>query len=125
MQKSPGVVLVVLLSLANTAVQADEDWFACQPTEVTVFANRAHIRCEFSFGESTRPSYVLLFGDPRFFAVPASDERLTAAAVTLGQAAITSGRSILIAFDYFGSTGDAYGCQLNDCRPIRALRLKK
>jgi len=95
--------------------------FVCQPADVTVYASRIHIRCRYSFG-ATNPGFVLLFGDPRFFAVPATDARLTAAAVTLAQAAITSNRSIRIGFDYFDTTGEAYGCQLADCRPIRSLR---
>jgi len=100
---------------------ATEPTFYCQPVEVTVFSNRMHIRCRYALG-STNPGFVPLFGDPRFFAVPASDVRLTAAAVTLAQAAITSNRSIWIGFDYFDTTGEAYGCQLVDCRPIRSLR---
>lgn len=122
------VTTLVLLAAevgSQRVAMASDMAFSCQPIEVSVFASRMHIRCRYSLGESAHPGFVLLFGDPRFFAVPASDDRLSAAAVTLAQAAITSNRQIRIDFDYFDTTGDAYGCLLVDCRPILSLRLEK
>lgn len=118
------LVLLAAEAGSQRAAMASDMAFSCQPIEVSVFASRMHIRCRYSFG-STNPGFVLLLGDPRFFAVPASDERLTAAAVTLAQAAITTSRRIWIDFDYFDNTGDAYGCLLVDCRPILSLRLEQ
>lgn len=124
--KLSAATLVFLAGGAGSprVAMASDMAFECQPIEVSVFASRMHIRCRYSYGYPY-PPFVLLFGDPRFFAVPASNVRMSAAAVTLAQAAITSNRNILIDFDYFDFTGDAYGCLMVDCRPILSLRLAK
>src|SRR5262245_44856347 len=110
-----GAAFLAMVTTAPASAQRSagaDTWFECWPAEVSVFANRTHIGCYNSLGRPGDVTSLLLgFGNPKFFAVLASDVRLTSAAVTLGQAAITSNRRIWIAFDYFDLTGDAYGCR--------------
>ena len=124
---SAAALLIIANAIpANARVVAPDEWFECWPVEVAVFTGRTQVDCQFSIlVPLDLPGRILgaPFSDIRFFAVPASDTRLTSSTVTLGQAAITSNRSIWIAFDRLDITGQGYGCRIEDCRPIHGLKL--
>jgi hypothetical protein len=105
---------------------ADEDqggttyWHPCLVNQVATFANRVHVQC-------SNPS---IFGGVRFFAVPTSNSGEAARLMTLGAAALASGKPLGIEAKYtvipsIDGNYASWGCAEHDCRRALSVALTK
>lgn len=82
---------------------------SCTPSNVIVFANRVHIRCEETVGGI------------RFFAAPTSDAAHAARVLSVISTATVAARNVVIFYDPANTSGTAIGCAASDCRLIDAV----
>jgi hypothetical protein len=111
-----GLKLLALVSVFGIVglvpAQAMAGWFSCQPTEVIEFGNRIHVRCS---------NTVTLDGDVvRYVAIGKSDNATSARFVSLGNAALLSGKVFRV---YLATTSasNTTGCLASDCRTPAAF----
>ena len=90
--------------------QAQNKFAACKPTETAVFPERIHVRCDMPV-------------DGRFwyFAVPTTDSRNANRMLSLMIGAQLGDKFLSVLFDPADLSGGSFGCNVNDCRNIRAL----
>jgi hypothetical protein len=110
--KKFALAVVVCLGLAHEASAADV-WVDCTPVAVATFANRAHVRCTPTIG-----------GGIIYFAVNASDTAFAARFVSIGTAALVSGRGLSVFYDPADTSGTTFGCASSDCRRAKALVIR-
>jgi hypothetical protein len=106
-----GIVLLALVA-APMQAQATES-FTCKVRDVTVFSNRIHVRC-------TTATVSGIY----FFALPTSDSVQANRLLTIGSTTLVSGRKFIATFYPDATTGAAWGCQTNDCRPLVAFGIQ-
>ncbi len=82
---------------------------ACTPSNVIVFSNRVHIRCEETFGGI------------RFFAAPTSNAAHVSRILSVITTATVAGRTVVVFYDPANTSGTAIGCAASDCRLIDAI----
>ncbi|MCI5145620.1 MAG: hypothetical protein D3923_08825 [Candidatus Electrothrix sp. AR3] len=102
--------LMTGLFMANLS-QAAQTWETCTISDIAVFTNRIHVKCE--------ESYSGIY----FFSYPVSkDTASTARFLSILSASRISGHQLNILYDPSDDTsGVSYGCQAHDCRPFDAL----
>ena len=83
---------------------------SCTPAQVAVFADapRLHVRCAASVGGIL------------YFALSTSDAAQAARVLSVLTTAQVAGRTLIIRYDPADLSGASIGCQVNDCRLIRA-----
>ncbi|RMD97362.1 MAG: hypothetical protein D6816_17665 [Bacteroidetes bacterium] len=87
-------------------------WANCTPTNVAVFSERIHVRCQ------TAVNGIL------YFAFPTTNDAETARILSLFTSAQVTGRLLQVLYDPADTTtGPAIGCGANDCRVITAVVL--
>jgi hypothetical protein len=89
-------------------MEAAETWTACVPVEVATYQGRIHVRC------------AAAVGGINFFAASTQDTAYAARLLAVLTAAQVAGRTVSILFDPADQSGAGIGCQVNDCRLIRA-----
>lgn len=110
---------------ASCSAYADEDhgpasdWYACHVNQVAAYANRVHVRCS---NFSTLGLY--------YYAVPTSSSAEAARLVTLGTAALASGKPLgieakLIVTPYIDGDYASWGCALQNCRRALSVAIDK
>lgn len=113
MKFTHGLAVIMLLLCGSESVCAAEQWALCRPAEVVAYQNRVHVRCELPVA----PNIV-------FLATPTQpDFRFATRVVALAAVAQTSQKTLAILFDPADSTGTDFGCQMGDCRPLKAIGL--
>jgi hypothetical protein len=106
--------LIISLFMGALPLSADNKFGTCEPVEVGVYRERVHIRCSNQLDGFT------------FFAVPTSDPDYANRVVTVGTAAISFNKRLLVLYDPSDSTsGPRFGCLVNDCRPALGVFLLK
>ena len=107
---SQGDTAQAAVDLEPGAYQAspDQDFFTCTSTGVAVFTTRIHVECS-----PAAP------GNIRFFALGTSDANHTARTLSLLSMAHVTGKPLYIAYDASDTSGEAIGCQTEDCRLIQ------
>jgi hypothetical protein len=113
------VTLVALISaffaLGLIPAQAMAGWFACEPNEVMELGNRIHVRCS---------NTVTLDGDTvRYIAIGKSDDARSARFVSMGNAALLSGKTFIVHIPWSSDSNTA-GCATSNCRSPTAFGVK-
>ena len=93
------------------ASDSPEDTFICTPSYIGAFSTRVHVLC-------TLPAP----GGIYYFAAPTSDSKNAARVLSILLTAKSLGKTLQIYFNPSGD-GSAFGCQMNDCRPITAIEM--
>ena len=91
---------------SSVAYAAD---ISCTPSNVSLFSNRVHIKCEESFGGI------------QYFVAPTSDAAYAARVLSILSTATVAARTVTIRYDPADTSGASLGCQVNDCRLIQAV----
>lgn len=109
----------VALALAGLAAagpaSAEPTDVPCTPNQVVVFteAPRLHVRCDESFGRIV------------YFAASTTDPAQAGRILSVIQTALVAGRTLIVNYEPNDVTGEAIGCQQNDCRLIRRIGFGK
>jgi len=90
-----------------------EATYICIPSYTGAFPTRVHVLC-------TVPAP----GGIYYFAAPTSDSKNAARVLSIILTAKALGKNLQIYYDQNGD-GSAFGCQVNDCRPINAIEMTK
>lgn len=85
-------------------------WTQCGVTEVQTFPDRVHVR--YALGATYT-----------FFAAPTSNSAEATRLVTMGTAALTTGRSLWIRANYYDYGAESFGCAQTDCRRPSQVRM--
>ena len=96
----------IALASATGADAAIRDHI-CKSADVTVFAERVHVRCN----AATSDGIV-------YFAISTANSGHAARILSLLTSAHVSGRSIRISYDTDDKSGEKFGCAVRDCRTI-------
>ena len=99
---------VGLTAVASLETTGGATWVSCTPTEVAVFDNRIHIRCNESYSGI------------QFFAIATGDAASSARFLSLLTTAQVAGRTLSLLYDPADTSGDTWGCVEVDCRPLQA-----
>jgi hypothetical protein len=91
--------------VATPAVAAEA---LCTPTEVAVFLNRIHVRCEQPTRDGNRTIW--------FFAVPTSNAQRANRFLSTATTALVASRTLRFHYDAGNTSGAAFGCLAFDCR---------
>ena len=86
----------------------------CTVIEVATLANRVHIRC----APTETPFW-------SFFSVPTSNSAESGRLVTLGTAAMTTGRPVRVTYDLTDFSAEAFGCVSSNCRRPLSVALAR
>ena len=95
----------------SSAPDSPADTYICTPSYIGAFSSRVHVLC-------TLPAP----GGIYYFAVPTSDSKNANRVLSIMLTAKSLGRDLQIYYDPSGD-GSAYGCGVNDCRPIIAIEI--
>lgn len=118
------VMLTLIVSLtASTAtkVNASPDaqvelaayaTFTCTPSRVAAFTNRVHIRCSAATPEGIS-----------YFAVSSSDSGTASRFLSIFTTAKVTGKNVLIYYFLNDTSGNAWGCNANDCRVAQGAEI--
>ena len=85
---------------------------SCVPVEVGAYSNRVHIKCSSDVG------------GVRYFAAPATDHDFASRVVAIGNAALVSGRSLMIEYDNTTGSGSSFGCSASNCKKLVGIGLR-
>ncbi len=107
----PVFVLVLLALLAGTApARAEQRWSTCTPSQVLTFRERVHVLCVEHLHEQIQ-----------YLAVPTNDPAYAERVLTILLAAQVNNRRLTVLWDKKDLSGEAYGCGVEDCRPLLAV----
>ena len=104
----PSALAAPDLPAGGYQAEPDQDFFTCTSIGVAVFTTRIHVECS-----PAAP------GNIRFFALGTSDSDHTARTLSLLSMAHVTGKPLYIAYDASDTSGEAIGCQTEDCRLIQ------
>lgn len=102
------IFLPILLLGLTVALPAAAEDFVCEPTDVTVYQGRVHVRClepELDGGSEIW-----------FWAVSTANPDHANRFLTLATTALVSGRSLIFGYTAGDTSGTGFGCQADDCR---------
>jgi hypothetical protein len=85
--------------------------YICTPAYIGAFSNRVHVLC-------TIPAP----GGIVYFAAPTSDSKNANRVLSIMLTAKSLGKTLQIYYDSNGD-GSAFGCGINNCRPINAIEI--
>jgi hypothetical protein len=99
---------IFLASAIITPALADE-WYYCKPVDVTVYAERIHVKCD-------KPTS----GGIAFFAVPTASEDPAHVARILSVLLIAraTGKNVGVLYNPADTKGTDFGCSATDCRRL-------
>jgi hypothetical protein len=103
------IALFLLLTAPFSASFAQAKWALCKPTETMIFAGRIHVKCAFPVGKFW------------YFAVSTQDTHFASRVFGLGAVAQVAEKTLSILYDAGDISGEAFGCQPNDCRTAIAI----
>lgn len=109
-------ICLLALSLTNFSHAQNETDFQlinCEPIQVAIFVDRAHVLCEQGIGDIV------------FFAVPTSDVERIDWYLTIIMDAMNSDKRLVVYTDLNDLGGNSFGCQILDCRIIFGLILNQ
>lgn len=105
-------ILVAATVGVSSAAFAAEKTFTCNPIDVAVFPKkRIHVRC--SPGD----------GSISYFALGVADAGEANRTLSILSTAFAAKKKLTIWYDPNDLTGASIGCQTNDCRLIRGVRM--
>ena len=99
-------------SVTTPAVAAEA---TCTPTEVAVFDNRIHVRCEQAVRDGTRTIW--------FFAVPTSQALRANRFLTTATTALVASRTLRFLYKAGDTSGTDFECLAHNCRVPEATIL--
>lgn len=109
-----GLAVIMLLLCGSERAHAADQFALCRPVEVMAHLNRVHVLCELPVA----PNIVFLAASAE------PDSRFATRVVALGAVAQATQKTLLILFDPADSTtGPAFGCLAQDCRPLKAFAI--
>jgi hypothetical protein len=103
---------VWLAAAAMTPAGAAPMDATCTPIQVMDLGARIHVRCSAAVSGIS------------YFALPTTDAPRAARTLSLMTSALIAGRNLTINYDPADQTGAAIGCQITDCRLIRAVGIQ-
>lgn len=96
--------------LGALPAMAANEWVTCDPANVTTFTNRIHIKCSTSVA-----------GGVRYFAREITNDADSARFLSMIIAAQVAGRTVQVWTDLADTSGSSFGCQVSDCRLLKAV----
>lgn len=112
-QYQVGIYVLAALFFATPAFAVTQT-HTCKSTEVAVFAERIHVRCNTPATVSTSTGII-------FFALSTSNSVHVARILSLLTSAHIAQKTIWITFDPNEVSAATFGCLVNDCRRILSV----
>jgi hypothetical protein len=104
------VVLAGVMLVLGSASPSFATYFTCKSTEVRVFPERIHVRCDKAAS-----------GGIVYFAISTTNSAHAARILSLLTTAHLTARNLVVEYDPNDTSGTAFGCQANDCRRILSV----
>jgi hypothetical protein len=93
---------------------AASTFYSCKSVDVSVYAERIHVRCDKA-----------ATGGIVFFAVSTANSAHAARILSVLLTAHTTGRTITIEYDPNDTSGTAFGCQTSNCRRLLSVAVSQ
>jgi len=103
-------------SCVMVASQVYSDDFSCEPTEVAVFPERIHLRCQDTLNDGSSTI--------RFWSVATTDADHANRFLSTATTAIVSGRSVILKYTPGDTSGTVFNCKSDDCRKIWGILIQ-
>lgn len=118
--KALKILSVSLIAITNYAQAATTDFF-CAPTNVGQIDSRIHVQCEQPSMDGSNA--IIFFAVNTTGSAEASD--IANRFLSVGMAALASGKRIRVVYVNGDTSGAAFGCGANNCRKPFGFFLEK
>jgi len=108
------VFMSTILILISAPARADD--YLCTPTEVAVFSERIHIKCNAAYSDGGKAIW--------FWSVATANAQWANRVLSTATTGLVSGRKLNLSFTPGDSSGSTFNCQPKDCRKITAIGLR-